>query len=292
MAQNHDPIVTMPPHSRWLKIALGASILVHALIFSLHFSFPTASKTFRDKALDVILVNSKSAHRPTNAQALAQANLDGGGNVDDNRRAATPLAAAEKTADGTALQQAQKRIQALEASQRLLAKKQSQAKAALDNEQKKQTEKTDALSGTDLANNALAMMRLQGEIAKNTEEYNSRPRVKFLGTRAAEYRFAQYTEDWRLKIERVGTLNYPEAARGKLYGNLMLSVRIKSNGELDRVEITRSSGHKVLDDAAKRIVQMASPFAAYPANIRHDTDIIDITRVWSFTKGNHLETSR
>ncbi len=114
--------------------------------------------------------------------------------------------------------------------------------------------------------------------------------MKNLGTRAVEYRFAQYMEDWRVKVERVGTLNYPEAAKGKLYGSLLLSVRIKNDGSVERVDIDRSSGHRVLDDAARRIVRMAEPFAAFPADIRRDFDSLEITRTWSFTSGNQLET--
>ena len=135
------------------------------------------------------------------------------------------------------------------------------------------------------------MARLQGEIDRNTDEYNKRPRKKFIGTRTEEYRFAQYIEDWRLKVERVGNLNYPEAAKGKLFGALMLTVTIDSDGAVKSVEINRSSGHKILDDAARRIVNMASPYAAFPPDIRRDTDLLVITRKWSFTSSDQLETS-
>jgi protein TonB len=141
-----------------------------------------------------------------------------------------------------------------------------------------------------MASSALAMARLEAEISKNVEEYNKRPRKKNIGVRADEYRFAQYVEDWRLKVERIGTLNYPDAAKGKLYGSLVLSVNILSDGTVQKIEINRSSGHKILDDAARRIVQMASPYAAFPPDIRRDTDIIEITRTWAFTRNDALET--
>ena len=109
------------------------------------------------------------------------------------------------------------------------------------------------------------MARLEGEIARNVDDYNKRPRKKFIGARVEEYRFAQYVEDWRQKVERIGTLNYPEAAKGKLYGSAGADRdRSSSDGSLDRVDINRSSGHKVLDDAARRIVQMAAPYSAFP----------------------------
>ena len=134
------------------------------------------------------------------------------------------------------------------------------------------------------------MARLEAEIARSTEEYNKRPRKKFIGTRTAEYRYARYMEDWRLKVERVGTLNYPQAARGRLYGSLQLSVWIRTDGSVDKIEIERSSGQRVLDDAARRIVHMASPFAPFPPDIQRDTDVLVITRNWTFTRGDQLET--
>jgi protein TonB len=147
-----------------------------------------------------------------------------------------------------------------------------------------------SVSGADLASSALAIARLEGQIARQMEEYNQRPRKKFIGARVEEYRFAQYVEDWRQKIERVGNLNYPAAAKGRLYGSLVLTVIIKANGDLERVEVNRSSGQRLLDDAARRIVQMASPYAAFPESIRRDTDLLEITRTWTFTNADRLRS--
>jgi len=278
---------------RNLWLALGFSLLLHAIVFSLHFTFPDASRAFQDKALDIILVNSKSAHKPSNAQALAQTNLDGGGNTDQNRRARTPLPPSDRQQSGNELEQAEKRVQALEAKQqRLLAQARSKNTVVPSTDKEAQTEPAPVMTGRDLANNALAMARLEGEISRDTDEYNKRPRKKFIGARTEEYRFAQYIEDWRLKVERVGTLNYPEAAKGKLYGALLLTVTIRSDGVVDKVDIDRSSGHKILDDAARRIVVMAGPYAAFSKDIRRDTDILVITRSWNFTSNNQLETNK
>ena len=133
------------------------------------------------------------------------------------------------------------------------------------------------------------MARLEGEIAQSTDEYNKRPRKKNLGTRVEEYRFARYVEDWRNKVERVGTLNYPEAAKGKLFGSLILSVTIRSDGTVDKIIIDRPSGHRILDEAARRIVQMAAPYAAFPPDIRRDYEILEITRTLTFTNSNLLD---
>lgn len=279
------------PDGRSLWLALGVSLLLHVVVLSLHFTFPDAARAFQDRALDIILVNSRSARKPSEAQALAQANLDGGGNSEEKRRAKTPLPPAPRHQDGDDLDHSQKRIQELEAhQQRLAAQTRSRTTVAPAADKQVQPEPTPSVSGRDLAHSALAMARLEGEIAKEVDDYNQRPRKKFIGTRADEYRFAQYNEEWRLKVERVGTLNYPEAARGKLYGSLILTVSIRSDGTVASVEINRSSGHKVLDDAARRIVAMAAPFAAFPPAIRHDTDILVITRSWNFTQRDSLET--
>jgi protein TonB len=145
-------------------------------------------------------------------------------------------------------------------------------------------------SGVDLASSALAIARIEGQISRQMDEYNQRPRKKFIGARVEEYRFAQYVEDWRQKIERIGNLNYPDAAKGRLYGSLVITVIIKANGDLDRVEVNRSSGQRLLDDAARRIVQMAAPYAAFPDAIRRDTDVLEITRTWTFTNADRLRS--
>lgn len=272
-----------------LAWGIGISVFLHAIVLTMHFSFPDASNALREKALDIILVNAKSANKPRDAQALAQSNLDGGGNTDEKRRAKTPLPATQQQITGTDIQQMQRRVQELEAmQQKMLTQAKSLRTVTASQTASEQPTPTPTLSGLDLAESARAMARLEGEISKSTDEYNKRPRKKFIGARAEEYRFAQYIEDWRQKIERIGTLNYPAAARGKLYGSLLLTVTINADGEVTRIDINRSSGHKVLDDSARRIVQMASPYSPFPPSIRRDTDVIEITRTWYFTQGDQL----
>ncbi len=100
-----------------------------------------------------------------------------------------------------------------------------------------------------------------------------------------------YVEAWRQKVERIGNLNYPEAARDqKLYGQLQMTVSIRADGSIESIKIDRSSGKKVLDDAAKRIVQLSAPFSEFPKDIKKDTDILTITRTWTFTQEDALST--
>jgi protein TonB len=280
----------MNPQQRNLSMAIGASLLFHALLLSIHFKYPDALANARERALDVILVNSKSATRPTLAQAKAQANLDGGGNTDEERRAATPLPVSPQTRPGDELVERQRRVAELEAqTQRMLTQQKSPKTVATTAQRFEPTPPAaPAVSGLDLANSRHAIMQLQGQIDRQTEEYNKRPRKKFIGARTEEYKPAQYIEDWRQKIERIGNLNYPAAAKGRLSGSLVVYVEIKSDGELVVAEIQRSSGHKVLDEAALRIVRMAAPFGVFPAEMRQQFDILAFARSWTFTSADKL----
>lgn len=276
---------------RNLTLAIGASLLLHAVLLSIHFKLPEAFNKVTESALEVILVNRKGASRPADAQARAQANLDGGGNTDEDRRVKTPLPVSPSVREGSDLSEAQRRVAQLEAQQQqMLTSLKGQRTSVSDvrrNDPAPAAPST--LTGLELRNLSLATVRLEGEIDRNLEEYNKRPRKKFIGARVSEYRFAQYVEDWRLKVERVGNLNYPEAAKGRVYGSLVLTVVIRSDGSLEKVDISRSSGQRVLDDAARRIVQMAAPYGAFPEAIRRDTDILEISRTWSFTTADRLQ---
>lgn len=283
----------MQPPVWWtlrLRLALLFSVFFHILWLSLNFGFSNIGRVSKNKALDVILVNKRSPNKPSDAQAFAQAHQDGGGNVDDNRRASTPFPIAAHDKDGKEIEQAQRRIQQLEARQReLMTQVASPRKVAPHHHRVEQRQPTPSENdGLDLAENARAMARLEGEIARSFDEYNKRPRKKNIGTRTEEYRFARYIEDWRAKIERIGTLNYPPAARGKIYGNLILSVALRADGSIQNINIDRPSGHPVLDEAAARIVRLGAPYAPFPPDIRRDVDILEITRTWSFTSSNEL----
>jgi len=277
--------------------ALLLSLLTHALVLSLQHSLFASRPRAKSMAqsLDVVLVNSRTRSAPVEAQVQAQANLDGGGNTDADRRAKSPLPSKAVDRQGDALYQAQQRVRELEAKQRQLLT-QSQAAstvAAPPTPPRTETppENTPSPSGRDMAANAMAMVRnLEAQVARNTDDYNKRPRKMFVGVRATEYRFAQYVDDWRQKVERFGNLNYPDTARGKVYGSLRMSVSINPDGSLAGVEIERSSGHKLLDAAAERIVRMAAPYARFPENIRRDVDVLVITRTWHFEQGDRVMT--
>ena len=154
-----------------------------------------------------------------------------------------------------------------------------------------QQETVVAPTATEIMKKSLEIARLEAQISKDWDSYQKRPRKQFVGARTRESRFSRYIDDWRQKIERIGTTNYPSAARDqRIYGSLQLTVSIRPNGVVERIEIDRSSGHKVLDDAAVRIVHMGSPYAPFPPEIAKDTDILSITRTWTFTRSDRLAT--
>ena len=271
-----------------MQVALLASIALHASLIvgvGLHILVPRFDAPHN--VLDVVLVNAKSAGKPRKADALAQANLDGGGNTDQKLRAKTPFPALES--------QRQQELQALEARRRqmeeearaLMTRLKSQAQVATT-EARSPTQKSQ-VDPRELDARSLEIERLEAQIARQHQAYQQRPRRQFVGARTEEYRFAQYVDNWRQKVERIGNLNYPGEARArKLYGSLLLTVAIKADGEVEQVEVTRSSGHKVLDQAAVRIVRLAAPFDRFPDNIRRDTDVLHITRTWTFTRQDQL----
>jgi protein TonB len=140
-----------------------------------------------------------------------------------------------------------------------------------------------------LASRNLEIAELTTRIQHSSVAYANRPRRKAISASTREYKYANYLEAWRRKVERVGNLNYPdEAKRHKMYGNLILHAAVRADGSVERVRVLRSSGFEVLDEAAVRIVELAAPYAPFPPDIRTETDILDITRTWQFLSSNRL----
>ena len=281
-----------PVFSPLFTTALSASIVLHAIILSVRFGLPDPTR-FRmpPQTIDVVLVNSKSATKPAKPDVIAQANLDGGGNTDENRRAKTPLPVTREVERGNDVKRARKRVEDLETKQRQLLTKLAKSQATVPVPEPKPAPAEPApapVSGADLMSSALALARMEAQIARQVDEYNKRPRKQFVGARAAESRFALYVEGWRQKIERIGNLNYPEDARGRIYGSLRVTVSIKPDGSVEEVQIDRPSEYKILNEAALKIVRMGAPYAPFPAEIKRDTDLLVITRTWTFAPGDRL----
>ncbi len=283
----------------YFYVALAASVLLHIILIGLvTFTQPDKNSAKSDRPLEVVLVNAQSKSRPLKPQAMAQHNLDGGGNTDADKRAKSPMPVLRNDPQASDLAAAQKRVEQLEqqARQVMTRAKSNHATTSVAMQPVPQTEAQPNVPPPPTLEQAevqrqLNIQRMEAEIAKQWDAYQKRPRRHSVGASASEYRFARYVEDWRLKIEKLGEANYPQAAREqKVYGSLLLIVSIKSNGAISAIEIRRSSGNKILDEAAKNIVRMGAPYAAFPPDIAKDTDVIDISRTWRFTTSDRLET--
>jgi protein TonB len=277
-----------------LNLAILISVICHAaVLFGINFKSPLPKDSKAGNPLEVVLVNSKSASKPGKADAMAQANLDGGGNSRSDRRAKAPFPLALKNNQAVEADAARQETEQLEQeAQRLVTETNSDELMYPAEPPLVQSEGSrNTIDTMGLVQRSLEIARLEAQTPVNYEAYQHRLKRKFIGAHTQEFRFARYAEDWRLKVERIGNLNYPEAARREgLYGKLQLTVGIKSDGSLESIEINRSSGRKVLDEAAIRIVNLAGQngFAPFPPDISRDTDILHITRTWVFTRSDEL----
>jgi len=288
-------LLSPPANNGVFTVALALSLVFHSILLLITFGFPDslASKVM-PKSIEVVLVNSKSHTRPVKADALAQADLDGGGNTQEARRAKTNLPALPDMAADADVTLASKRVQQLETeAQRIMTQLQTTRQMV-----EMQTIKHDPMLPADAPvvadspHDRTEIARLEAQIAKEWEAYQELPKRKFIGARTQGAVEAQYLDAWRQRIERVGTANFPEEARRQgLFGSVMVTVAVRADGSVEKIEIDRSSGSSVLDAAVERIVSLAGPFKPFPDPLRKDADILHITRVWSFTRSDGLITT-
>jgi protein TonB len=278
---------------RVFSIALAASIIAHAGLLAVRFGIPDEFRLRSgDVPLDVILVNAKHASKPTKAEALAQANLDGGGEAAKGR-ATSFLTASRRSQDGDQLQQAAARMQQLEAEQRRLMMAMTETPnkiAAPDPRAQQQPDPappSPQTQGADARNNAQALMRQEAEIAKRIADENARPKRGYITPATREVEYAAYLKSWADRIETIGNNNYPEEARGRTY-QLLMTVSVLANGRVEKIEIARSSGSKSIDAAAQRIVQRGQPFKAFPKEIIAKYGVLDLTMTWTFSRSAEL----
>jgi protein TonB len=265
---------------RVLLAALMASAGMHALILAVRFVDPELLRVHQaDPTLDIVLVNAKSAETPSKPQALAQANLAGGGSQEEGRRS-SPLPNLASEHNGQAIEVQRQTIERLEQEQRPLRAMVRKLNATTYVVEPGK-ESTTGAEHPEPYRQQLA--RMQAEISKEISDYQQRPRRHHFMPSTSEYRYARYFEDWRARVEKIGNENYPAEARGRIYGMLQMTVLIDRSGTLLDAVIERSSGSPVLDRAARRIVKLAAPYPPFPPEIAHDTDVLEITRTWMFT---------
>ena len=272
-----------------LGIALLISLAVHAALLTVHFSRPAATPV-HETTLEITLLNVRGDTPPIDPQMLAQHDFDGGG-LASAGVAATPLPlTAADSPDGIVLAAMLQRQKELEAEQeRLFVILQAREAAPTAGETPQAGEEPANHGEDELHQESLILNARIAALKDRIERYNARPRQHFVGPSAASAPQARYVEAWRRKIELLGTEHYPMEARGSIYGSLQLTVYIRRDGSLQRVEIDRPAEHAVLNQAALRIVQLAAPFPPLPPELAQDTDILAITRTWHFTR-EELET--
>ena len=291
---NAAPLPLAEPSRQGTRIALAllASAAIHGMVLSTQF-VKVNPRLFEDPNLpmEVVLVNAKTADSPLNPDALAQVNLAGGGNTDEDRRLKSPLPASPTSQSGRSAEAAlQARVADLEQQAKtLLSQLKPDAPAIARPQPTPPVPAPPTVDVSQLTSDAREMAQLQARISQQWDEYQKRPKRAFVGANVREYAFARYVEDWVTKVERVGNVNYPEAARRQgIYGSLKLTVSIHADGRIEAVEVDRSSGSRLLDAAAIRIVELAAPYAAFPDDMRKKADILSITRTWTFTRSDQL----
>jgi protein TonB len=270
-----------------LQVALGLSLAVHAGILTLRFVDPQAfERVLTDTPLEVILVNARSNEAPVKAQAIAQANLAGGGEAAQGR-ATSPLAASAEVRLGDDAQDARKRIDQMQREQmQLLA--QMRREAALmppDSGADQGTPEQQAER-----ERRRQMIKLLAEIEKRINEENARPRKRYVSPATSEAVYAVYYDAMRRKIEDRGTRDFPEVQGRKLYGELTMNVTVDARGRVVEVKVVRPSQSRLLDQRAMAIVRSAAPFGTFTNAMRRETDQIVVTSRFRFTREDGFET--
>jgi protein TonB len=280
--------------NRSVVIAIAVSVALHAALMAVRFVAPDAFRLKQaDPGLEVILVNAKHDRKPLKADALAQANLDGGGNADAGR-AKSPLPDLRRTETGESIKATQRRAAELEERQKnlLTRMRQSELNAApMSDKEKPDPTRT----GADLIESSKAIARQSAEITQRIEDENKRPHKKFLSPSTIGVGYAFYYQAMTKRIEEIGTLNFPQKDGRKLYGKLILSIPVFMDGTIYEkdggITVDSSSGNSALDAAAVTIARRSAPFGKFPPNMlsADRNDLWVLTIAFNFARNDRLE---
>jgi protein TonB len=272
-----------------LQWALLVSAVFHGALLTVRFVNPEAfNRAFKDTPLEVILVNARSNEAPTQAQAIAQANLAGGGEAEKGR-ATSPLPSAATMQLGDSAEDARRRIDQLQQQQQqLLAQIRREIATLPPPDPQRDT-------GTPLEreqeDRRKQLLRLLAEIEKRVNEENARPKKRYISPATREEVYALYYDALRRRIEERGTRDFPEFGGQKLYGELTMNVTVNAAGRVVEAEIVRPSKSRRLDQQAMAIVRAASPFGNFSPAMRAQADQIVVTSRFRFTREDGLETT-
>jgi len=271
-----------------LSFTLFVAIAIHALIIlGVNFKLPPSSKG--SQTIEITLATHKAAKAPKDADFLAQHNQEASGTEEKARQLTT-----ERQAEFADTQVRNVNPMPQQAAASPNEKKEQQIVTTIGNsnfktellknpDPREEKEKREGLLENQTAITA-EIASLQAKLDKQRQEYAKRPRIRTLTSVSAKESFdAQYLHEWGEKVERIGNRNYPQEALNKhITGSLRLSVVINPDGTIYQIEILQSSGKRILDDAARQIVRLASPFAKFPPEIRMQSDRLQIIRTWNF----------
>ncbi|MDT7834398.1 energy transducer TonB [Aquabacterium sp. OR-4] len=272
-----------------LQWALALSVGVHAGLLTMRFVDPERfERVFRDTPLEVILVNARGQEPPTQAQAIAQAALAGGGDAAAGR-ATSPLPAAAQVELGDASDEAHRRIEQLQQMQQQLLASVHQELAKLPPPDPQRDEGTP--QAREQEERRRQLLKQMAEIEKRITEENARPRKRFISPATREAVYALYYDRLRRRVEERGTRDFPTHQGRKLYGELTMNITVDVEGRVVDAEVMHSSGNKALDRRALAIVQGAAPYGRFNGEMRNQADQIVVSSRFRFTRDEGLETS-
>lgn len=277
-------------HADRLSLTVFVALAFHALFilgisFNLVDEVPPESLT----TMEITLVHNKSQDEPDKADYLAQANQLGGGDTEEKVRDSSPFSNSAPTQEKGIAPDSPRDLALPTTTTKqdeveYLTTNRSNQKVDSEPQKLPFPEIKKKMTAAQLFERSQEIAKLSAKIQELRKTYSMTPRPTYVrGLAAQEFRFASYMDAWRTKVERIGNVNYPEAAiRKGINGSLLMDVAINADGSLNNVRILRSSGHKILDTAAKRIVRLAAPYPPLSEEIKKDTDILHIPRVWHF----------
>ena len=271
-----------------LQMALGVSVAVHAVLLTVRFVDPERfNRVFQDTPLEVILVNAKSKEKPDFAKAIAQASLAGGGEVEKGR-ATSPLPPSALMALGDATEDAQRQVEAMQEQQMQLLAVLKKQLASLPPSDPSVPANNPAQAEREAKRKQL--IKILAEIEKRINEENARPKKRYVSPATREEIYAIYYDELRRKIEDKGTVNFPEMAGKKLYGELTMIVTVNYDGRVLETEVVETSGNLTLDRRAQVIVRGTGPFGKFSEAMRRKADQIVVVSRFKFTRDDTLET--
>ena len=272
-----------------LQLTLGISVALHAALLSVRFIDPEGfNRVFQDTPLEVILVNAKSSERPDKAQAIAQANMAGGGEADKGR-ATSPLPYSALTAVGDDFEESQRRLDTLQEQQtQLLAQLRKQLASLPEPDLRKPSQSGSQVSEEEKRRQ---LVKLLAEIEKRINQENARPKKRYISPATREEAYAVYYDALRRKVEDKGTENFPEQGGKKLYGELIMIVTVNHDGRVLSTEVVQGSGKPALDRRAEAIARAAAPFGRFTPEMRAKADQVAMVARFKFTREQTLETS-